>query len=103
MRGRTLNRSYVILDEAQNATEMQLKMFLTRLGEHSHMIITGDDSQIDLPTRLRSGLLQCMDILQGIRGIAFVRLQASDVVRHKLVKKILAAYEGVDDRNRRKR
>jgi phosphate starvation-inducible protein PhoH and related proteins len=104
MRGRTLNGSYVILDEAQNATEMQLKMFLTRLGEHSHMIITGDDSQIDLPTRLRSGLLQCMDILQGIRGIAFVRLQASDVVRHKLVKKILAAYEGVEEeRNRRRR
>lgn len=103
MRGRTLNRSYVILDEAQNATEMQLKMFLTRLGEHSHMIITGDDSQIDLPTRLRSGLLQCMDILQGIRGIAFVRLQASDVVRHKLVKKILAAYEGVEDKMRLKK
>ena len=104
MRGRTLNRAYVILDEAQNATEMQLKMFLTRLGEHSRMIITGDDSQIDLPARQRSGLLQCMEILQNIRGIAFIRLQASDVVRHKLVKKILAAYEGVmDDRGHRGR
>lgn len=93
MRGRTLSHSFVIMDEAQNATEMQLKMFLTRLGEHSHMIITGDDTQIDLPPRQKSGLLQCMRILTGIKGIAFVRLTASDVVRHKLVKDILAAYE----------
>jgi phosphate starvation-inducible PhoH-like protein len=93
MRGRTLNKAFIILDEAQNATEMQLKMFLTRLGEFSHMIITGDDSQIDLPSRQRSGLLQCIRILKGIKGIGFVRLNASDVVRHRLVKDILAAYE----------
>lgn len=97
MRGRTLNNAYVIMDEAQNATEMQLKMFLTRMGEYSHLIITGDDSQIDLPVRQRSGLLQCIKILQGIRGISFVRLQASDVVRHRLVKDILGAYEKADE------
>lgn len=93
MRGRTLNKAFIILDEAQNATEMQLKMFLTRLGEHSHMIITGDDSQIDLPARQRSGLVQCMKILKGIKGIGFVRLSAKDVVRHRLVRDILKAYE----------
>ena len=93
MRGRTLNKAFIILDEAQNATEMQLKMFLTRLGEHSHMIITGDDSQIDLPARQRSGLIQCMKILKGIKGIGFVRLSAKDVVRHRLVRDILRAYE----------
>lgn len=93
MRGRTLNKAFIILDEAQNATEMQLKMFLTRLGEYSHMIITGDDSQIDLPTRQRSGLIQCMKILKGIKGIGFVRLSAKDVVRHRLVRDILKAYE----------
>ncbi|MEL6588648.1 MAG: PhoH family protein [Bacteroidota bacterium] len=93
MRGRTLNNAYVIMDEAQNATEMQIKMFLTRMGERSHVIITGDDSQIDLPHRQRSGLVQAMKILKGIKGIAFVRLSAADVVRHRLVKEILAAYE----------
>ncbi|GAB4413641.1 MAG: PhoH family protein [Bacteroidia bacterium] len=92
MRGRTLEKAFVIMDEAQNATEMQLKMFLTRLGEHSRMIITGDDTQIDLPPRQRSGLVQGERILRGIEGIAFVRLQASDVVRHRLVKDILGAY-----------
>ncbi|MFK7970486.1 MAG: PhoH family protein [Bacteroidia bacterium] len=93
MRGRTLNKAFIILDEAQNATEMQLKMFLTRLGEYSQMIITGDDSQIDLPSRQRSGLIQCMKILKGIKGIGFVRLSAKDVVRHRLVRDILYAYE----------
>ena len=93
MRGRTLNNSFIILDEAQNATQMQLKMFLTRMGEHSKIIITGDDSQIDLPKAKDSGLLHCMKILQGIDGISFIRLKNSDVVRHKLVRKILAAYE----------
>lgn len=100
MRGRTLNKAFIILDEAQNATEMQLKMFLTRLGEHSHMIITGDDSQIDLPHRQKSGLLQCMRIMQGIKGMAFVRLKATDVVRHRLVRDILAAYEREDTRKK---
>lgn len=98
MRGRTLNNAYVIMDEAQNATEMQLKMFLTRMGKRSHVVITGDDSQIDLPYRVRSGLVQGMRILKGIKGIAFVRLSASDVVRHRLVKDILAAYEKVDEK-----
>lgn len=97
MRGRTLSKSYVIMDEAQNATEMQLKMFLTRMGEHSHMIITGDDSQIDLPRTQRSGLVQGIKILKGIKGIAIIRLKAADVVRHKLVRKILSAYEKVDE------
>lgn len=96
MRGRTLSNAYVILDEAQNATEMQVKMFLTRLGEHSRMIITGDDSQIDLPRYQRSGLVQCLKILRGIPGIGFVAFSPKDVVRHKLVTEILAAYEGVD-------
>ncbi|MEM7368898.1 MAG: PhoH family protein [Bacteroidota bacterium] len=101
MRGRTLNKAFVIMDEAQNATEMQLKMFLTRMGEHAQMVITGDDSQIDLPSRQRSGLVQCMKILQGIKGIAFIRLHASDVVRHKLVKHILSAYEKAEEHKRR--
>lgn len=96
MRGRTLNNSFIILDEAQNATQMQLKMFLTRMGEHSKIIITGDDSQIDLPNKRLSGLVQCIRILKGIKGIGMIRLQPSDVVRHKLVKRILEAYEGLE-------
>lgn len=93
MRGRTLSHAFVIMDEGQNTTEMQMKMFLTRLGEHSRMIITGDDTQIDLPPKQRSGLIQSLHLLRGIKGIAQVRLTAADVVRHKLVKDILAAYE----------
>jgi len=100
MRGRTLNNAFIILDEAQNATEMQLKMFMTRMGEHSKVIITGDDSQVDLHNRMRSGLIQCMRILRGIKGIAFVRLKASDVVRHRLVKDILHAYEQAGERKK---
>ncbi|MEM6765921.1 MAG: PhoH family protein [Bacteroidota bacterium] len=102
MRGRTLSKAYVILDEAQNASETQLKMFLTRLGEQSKMIITGDDSQIDLPRNQRSGLIQGIKILQGIKGIAFIRFKAVDVVRHKLVRSILAAYEKIADHKGRK-
>lgn len=97
MRGRTLNHAYVIMDEAQNATENQMKMFLTRMGEHSKMIITGDDSQIDLPRNQRSGLVQAKRILDNIKGIAFVRLKNSDVVRHRLVREIISAYEGEGD------
>ena len=93
MRGRTLNNAFIILDEAQNTTEMQMKMFLTRLGEHSKMIITGDDTQIDLPPKIRSGLVQAQRILKEIKGIHMVKLKASDVVRHKIVKEILGAYE----------
>lgn len=93
MRGRTLSNAYIILDEAQNATEMQMKMFLTRLGENSRMFITGDMSQIDLPRNQRSGLVQSVNILKDVRGIGIVHLQGSDVVRHRLVKAILTAYE----------
>lgn len=93
MRGRTLNYAYVILDEAQNATDLQMKMFLTRLGANSKAIITGDITQIDLPAKTISGLVQAKEILRGIDGVGFVYLDKSDVVRHKLVKDIIDAYE----------
>lgn len=92
MRGRTLNNAFMILDEAQNATPMQMKMFLTRLGVNSKAIITGDITQIDLPMKTDSGLIQVVKILKGIDGIGFVNLTESDVVRHKLVKDIIKAY-----------
>lgn len=92
MRGRTLDNAFVILDEAQNATELQLKMFLTRMGPTAKFIVTGDVTQIDLPRRQQSGLLHAMDILKEIRGIDFIYLTGKDVVRHKLVRKILEAY-----------
>jgi phosphate starvation-inducible PhoH-like protein len=97
MRGRTLSNCYVILDEAQNATEMQFRMFLTRLGKGGKIIITGDDSQIDLPRNQRSGLLQAKRLLKNIPGIGFVRMKPTDVVRHRLVKEIIAAYKRHDD------
>ncbi len=93
MRGRTLNNAFVILDEAQNATDTQMKMFLTRLGANSKAIITGDITQIDLPSRARSGLIQAQEILTGISGVGFVYLDRDDVVRHKLVKDIIDAYD----------
>jgi len=93
MRGRTLNRACVILDEAQNATREQMFMFLTRLGEHSKCIITGDPSQIDLRPKSRSGLLEAIDLLEGIEGIAFTRFETIDVVRHPVVGRIITAYE----------
>ena len=93
MRGRTLNNAYVILDEAQNATDLQMKMFLTRLGANSKAIITGDITQIDLPPKTISGLVQAKEILRSIDGVGFVYLDKSDVVRHKLVKDIIDAYE----------
>lgn len=93
MRGRTLRSAFVILDEAQNTTCEQMKMFLTRLGEGSKMVIEGDETQIDLPPGKKSGLLQAADILQGIEKIAVVRLTQSDVVRHELVRQIVQAYE----------
>lgn len=93
MRGRTLNHSFIILDEAQNATEAQLKMFLTRMGIDSQIIVTGDETQTDLPRNQKSGLIQARQILQGIKGIAFVQLQPSDVLRHRLIRKIIEAYE----------
>ena len=93
MRGRTLNSAFVILDEAQNATAGQMKMFLTRLGAGSRAIVTGDASQTDLPARVTSGLVRARDILEGVDGIGFVDFDKDDVVRHKLVKDIIAAYE----------
>jgi phosphate starvation-inducible PhoH-like protein len=93
MRGRTLGDAVVILDEAQNATVAQLKMFLTRMGDNSKFIVTGDETQIDLPRHSDSGLVHALRILNGIRGISFVSFGKDDVVRHKLVKKIIDAYE----------
>lgn len=93
MRGRTLNNAFVILDEAQNATTTQMKMFLTRLGPNSKAIITGDVTQIDLPKKENSGLIQVEKILQGIDGVSFVYFDKADVVRHRLVKEIINAYE----------
>jgi phosphate starvation-inducible PhoH-like protein len=93
MRGRTLNNSFVILDEAQNSTNVQLKMFLTRLGIHSKAIVTGDITQTDLPKKQPSGLISVQKILGNINGISFVYLNEGDVVRHKLIRDIIAAYD----------
>jgi phosphate starvation-inducible PhoH-like protein len=93
MRGRTLNDSFVILDEAQNTTSEQMKMFLTRLGFNSKAVITGDITQIDLPTGRRSGLVEAIEVVGGIAGIAFVNFNERDVVRHNLVQQIIKAYE----------
>jgi phosphate starvation-inducible PhoH-like protein len=99
MRGRTLDNCFVILDEAQNATELQLKMFLTRMGPNAKMIITGDMSQIDLPRKHMSGLFKALRILTNIEGISIIELDTSDVVRHKLVREIIKAYEKSEDQN----
>ncbi|MCS7075470.1 MAG: PhoH family protein [Bacteroidia bacterium] len=96
MRGRTLNNAFIILDEAQNATSAQMKMFLTRLGMDSKIIATGDLTQIDLPKKTLSGLKHAVQLLKDIKGIAFVELDGRDVVRHPLVKKIIEAYEYAD-------
>tara|TARA_R110002124_G_scaffold55708_1_gene157665 strand:+ start:26343 stop:27305 length:963 start_codon:yes stop_codon:yes gene_type:complete len=93
MRGRTLHDAFVLLDEAQNTTSEQIKMFLTRMGPNSKVIITGDQSQVDLPSRQKSGLSESLRILKGVKGIGVVKLSGSDVVRHKLVKSIIEAYE----------
>lgn len=93
MRGRTLSDAAVILDEAQNATISQLKMFLTRIGENSKFIVTGDETQIDIPDKNQSGLVHALKILNNIEGISFVKFNREDVVRHKVVKKIIEAYE----------
>lgn len=94
MRGRTLEDAYVILDEAQNTTDNQMKMFLTRLGFRSKMIVTGDISQIDLPRNTTSGLIRALDILEGVKGISFIHLSAMDVVRHPVVQRIIEIYDG---------
>ena len=97
MRGRTLDKAYCIMDEAQNATEGQLRMFLTRMGKSAKFIITGDATQIDLPKKQASGLLNSIKVLENIKGISFVKLDGKDVIRHKLVKKIIEAYEKEDN------
>ncbi|MBX7155683.1 MAG: PhoH family protein [Bacteriodetes bacterium] len=101
MRGRTLNNAFVILDEAQNTTETQMKMFLTRLGNGSRSIITGDVTQIDLPSKQQSGLMSVQKILKNIEGIGFVYFDKQDVVRHKLVADIISAYERTEQHNER--
>ncbi|MEH6988984.1 PhoH family protein [Cytobacillus firmus] len=97
MRGRTLDDAFVILDEAQNTTQAQMKMFLTRLGFGSKMIITGDRTQVDLPKGVKSGLIAAEDILKGVSGLSFVHLEQSDVVRHPLVGRIIQAYQKEDN------
>ncbi|AZV44435.1 PhoH family protein [Peribacillus asahii] len=97
MRGRTLDDAFVILDEAQNTTEAQMKMFLTRLGFGSKMIITGDRSQIDLPKGIKSGLIRVEEILKNVKGLTFIYLEQSDVVRHPLVARIITAYEQANE------
>jgi phosphate starvation-inducible PhoH-like protein len=105
MRGRTLSNAVVLLDEAQNATSMQMKMFLTRLGEGSRMIITGDPSQIDLPPGQRSGLVEAVRLLKDVEGVGYARFEEGDVVRHELVRRIVMAYESAarDERAERER
>lgn len=97
MRGRTLNNAFILLDEAQNTTPMQMKMFLTRMGTDSQMIVTGDTSQIDLPKHVKSGLVEATRILKGVQGIGILHLSGQDVVRHRLVKNIIAAYKSAAD------
>jgi len=92
MRGRTLDDAFILLDEAQNTTPMQIKMFLTRMGAKSKVIVTGDTTQIDLPKKQDSGLVQAIEILQGIKGIGFIQLSGHDVIRHKIVRDIIDAY-----------
>ncbi|MBQ2186822.1 MAG: PhoH family protein [Bacteroidaceae bacterium] len=102
MRGRTLNDAVVILDEAQNTTSAQIKMFLTRMGMNTKMIVTGDITQIDLPHNVRSGLVEAMEILHGIQGISFIHLSKKDIVRHRLVTHIVEAYEHNDIEKKKK-
>ena len=102
MRGRTLNDAFIILDEAQNTTSEQMKMFLTRLGMGSKMVITGDVTQIDLPVGKRSGLVEALEVLKGVDDIGIARLTHRDVVRHELVQAIVKAYEKYDQRNERR-
>ena len=97
MRGRTLNDAVVILDEAQNTTSQQIKMFLTRMGHNTKMIITGDITQIDLPRSVRSGLVEAMSVLKDVKGISFIEMTDKDIVRHKLVTRIVNAYKEYED------
>jgi phosphate starvation-inducible PhoH-like protein len=92
MRGRTLDNAFVILDEAQNTTVQQMKMFLTRMGKSAKFLVTGDKTQIDLPNKQKSGLIHSLEVLSNIKGIEFVYLDNKDIVRHKLVSKIVKSY-----------
>lgn len=100
MRGRTLDKAFVILDEAQNATVMQMKMFLTRMGQTAQFVITGDMSQVDLPHRQRSGLSYALDILGDVEGLEIVKLTQNDVIRHNLVKRIIDAFEKAEQKEK---
>ena len=102
MRGRTLANAFVILDEAQNTTSMQMRMVLTRLGENSRMVITGDPSQIDLPPQTKSGLIEALDVLRGVKGMDVIRFEADDIVRHELVSRIVRAYDKAAAKDRAK-
>ena len=99
MRGRTLDNAFVILDEAQNTTHAQMKMFLTRMGKNAKFMITGDPGQIDLPRRVISGLKEALLVLKDINGVGIVHLDDKDVIRHRLVKKVIAAYNEIENRN----
>ena len=101
MRGRTLNDAVIILDEAQNTTTHQIKMFLTRLGMNAKMIVTGDITQIDLPSTATSGLVQAMQILNKVNGIGKIEFNKKDIVRHKLVQRIVEAYDKFDDKKKK--
>ncbi|WP_121668042.1 PhoH family protein [Mesonia aquimarina] len=98
MRGRTLDNAFVILDEAQNTSHAQMKMFLTRMGKNAKFIITGDPGQVDLPTRIISGLKEALLVLKNVKGIGVIYLDDKDVIRHKLVKKVIAAYNAIENR-----
>jgi len=99
MRGRTLDNAYVILDEAQNTTHAQMKMFLTRMGKNAKFLLTGDPGQIDLPRRTVSGLKEALLILKNVPGIEIIYLDDKDVIRHKLVKKVIEAYKNIEHQN----
>jgi phosphate starvation-inducible PhoH-like protein len=102
MRGRTLDDSFIILDEAQNTTQEQMKMFLTRMGFNSKVVVTGDITQIDLPDGKKSGLVEIVKILKGIDGISAVNFTEKDVVRHRIVQEIVKAYEKYEEAKKRK-
>ncbi|MGH7137696.1 MAG: PhoH family protein, partial [Pirellulales bacterium] len=100
MRGRTLNEAFIILDEAQNTTISQMKMFLTRMGRNSKIVVSGDATQVDLPSHTQSGLIDAMRRLKGIEGLTHVRLSNADIVRHRLVREIVRAYDEEPARRR---
>ena len=103
MRGRTLDHAFVILDEAQNATLTQMKMFLTRMGRNAKFVITGDATQVDLPDRQPSGLLPVVNMLRAVEGVSVVELDEKDVIRHELVTKVLKAFREIEERNNENR